>query len=135
MFSLIVSIIGIALVAVLAVATLYYGGGSYIGWSEKAKAAQLADETQQIQAAVLLFKEDNLRLPLTSSELTQNGTYLKAMPAGWEDGNAAFKTNSGNGISESTCLDFNKKKNIPFVPKCSEEAYRQVVVCCIDSPT
>ncbi|MDO8416308.1 MAG: hypothetical protein Q7S87_08875 [Agitococcus sp.] len=134
MFSLIVSIISIALAIALSAAAMFYGGNSFGALSQKAHAAQLIDETQQIQAAILLFKEDNARLPISSAELTISGKYLKSMPTGWEDASTVFKTNAGRGIGESTCLDFNKQKNIPFVPKCSDEAYRQIVVCCIDTP-
>jgi type II secretory pathway pseudopilin PulG len=135
MFSLILTIIAIALVVVLSLAAMYYGGIAVSSSSQKALATQLISETQQIQSAVSLFKVDHDRLPLTGSELTADGKYMQAMPKGWEDATAVFKTTGPHGISETTCLDFNKQKNIPFVPNCSDEAYRRLVVCCVDTPT
>ena len=45
MFSLIVTIIAIALVAALALATLYYGGSAFNQSSAKAQAAKLLNQT------------------------------------------------------------------------------------------
>ncbi|OXX64915.1 hypothetical protein, partial [Vibrio sp. V15_P4S5T153] len=55
MFNLIISIIAIALVVVLAGASLYYGGDAFNRGSSDAKAATLINQAQQIQAAATLF--------------------------------------------------------------------------------
>lgn len=54
MFSLIISIIAIALVVVLAGASLYYGGDAFTQGSSKAQAATYVNQAQQIAAAFTL---------------------------------------------------------------------------------
>ncbi len=58
MFSLIITIISIALVAALALATIYYGGSAFNRGSDGAKAAQLINEGQQLNGAVAIAKAD-----------------------------------------------------------------------------
>jgi hypothetical protein len=59
MFSLIISIIAIALVIVLAGASLYYGGDAFNKGTAKGEAAKLVNEAQQLQAAYTMYKVDN----------------------------------------------------------------------------
>ena len=54
MFSLIITIISIALVAALALATLYYGGDAFNQGRAGADASRLINEGQQVNAAVAL---------------------------------------------------------------------------------
>lgn len=58
MFSLIITIISIALVAALALATLYYGGAAFNKGAAGATAARLINEGQQINGAVALYRAD-----------------------------------------------------------------------------
>ncbi len=58
MFSLIITIISIALVAALALATLYYGGDAFNRGSAAAVASQLINEGQQVNGAVAIYKAD-----------------------------------------------------------------------------
>lgn len=55
MFSLIISIIAIALVAVLALATIYYGTDAYLDQRVEAGAAQIINESEQIEGAILAY--------------------------------------------------------------------------------
>ena len=59
MFSLIITIISIALVAALAVATIYYGGAAFNKGSADAAASQLMNAAQQVQGAVVLYAQDH----------------------------------------------------------------------------
>ena len=99
MFSLIITIISIALVAALALATIYYGGTAFNRGTAEAKASQLINEGQQINAAVALAKADIDRDGYTSTvtaDVLTNGLvdstgtrvsgaqpYLAQIPAGW----------------------------------------------------
>lgn len=58
MFSLIITIISIALVAALALATLYYGGDAFNRGSAAAQASRLINEGQQVNGAVAIYKAD-----------------------------------------------------------------------------
>ena len=56
MFSLIISIIAIALVAVLAGASVYYGSVAFQGNQSKARYAEIVNQSEQISNAFLAFK-------------------------------------------------------------------------------
>ncbi|WP_425263744.1 hypothetical protein [Vibrio owensii] len=78
MFNLIISIIAIALVVVLAGASLYYGGSAFNQGSSDAKAATLINQAQQIQASVTLYKANEGGAPESIGDL--DGQYLAATP-------------------------------------------------------
>ena len=80
MFTLIITIIAIALVAALAVASLYYGGSAFTQGTAKAEASALVAQAQQISAANDLFANDNAgSFATATTDLTSNG-YLSAWP-------------------------------------------------------
>lgn len=56
MFSLIIVIVSIALVAALAVATLYYGGTSWGQGGQASRAAQILTQGQQVLGAADMFR-------------------------------------------------------------------------------
>jgi type II secretory pathway pseudopilin PulG len=79
MFSLIITIISIALVAALALATLYYGGSSWTRGNAAASAATLTNQGQQIRGAMELYYSKNSAYPASLDELV-TGEYLKTVP-------------------------------------------------------
>lgn len=90
MFSLVIVIVSIALVAALALATLYYGGSSLNKGSGTADAAQLINTGQQISSALLLRDTDVVAGALPSGTVTlaslEAGGYLRQPPQGWSVG-------------------------------------------------
>jgi len=79
MFSLIITIISVALVAALALATLYYGGDAFNQGRAKANAARVANQGQQLVAAADLFRANRGRYPDSIAELVSTD-YLKSVP-------------------------------------------------------
>lgn len=120
----------------LALSTIYYGGDAYQEGGNKAKAAQLAGEVQQIQSAIELFKSREGRLPTSMAELTANQEYLKEAPnSAWVSSLSFIQTNQeGKELNEDVCLAFNKGRGIPFVPSCSDPYYKNSIVCCKEDP-
>jgi hypothetical protein len=59
MFQLIVSVIAIALVAILAAASIYYGGSAFTSSNTKGAVAALINSGEQISGANALYKVDN----------------------------------------------------------------------------
>lgn len=97
MFSLIITIISIALVAALALATIYYGGSSFNKGSNDAAAAQRINEGQQINGAIAMAKADVASGTLTTAPADVAALapdYLAQVPAGWL-GTSAVTANSG----------------------------------------
>ncbi len=97
MFSLIISIIAIALVAVLAVATVWYGTDIYEEQLIEAGAAQIISETEQIEGAILAYNVEKGVPPVinecdpadTTCEPLQSlidAEYLTTAPVGNADG-------------------------------------------------
>jgi hypothetical protein len=88
MFSLIITIISIALVAALALATLYYGGSAFNKGAAGAVAARLINEGQQINGAVALYQADvgagsTAVVATTLADLVTAG-YLSSVPADFD---------------------------------------------------
>ncbi len=59
MFQLIVAVISIALVAALALASIFYGGEAFTRGQLKAQVATMVNQAQQISGANTLYKNDN----------------------------------------------------------------------------
>jgi hypothetical protein len=78
MFQLIVAVISIALVAALAIASIFYGGEAFTKSSEKANVTALVNQAQQISGAYQLFKTDAGAAPATIAELSPS--YLASLP-------------------------------------------------------
>ncbi|WP_018234200.1 hypothetical protein [Thioalkalivibrio thiocyanodenitrificans] len=59
MFSLIITIISIALIAALALASIYYGGTAFTQGGAKANASAIVNQAMQISAAQTIHAADN----------------------------------------------------------------------------
>lgn len=127
MFSLIVTVISIALVIAIAAATIYYGGTAFTTAGVDADAARVINESQQLSGAISLFKaaEGN---EVSDLSVLVTKDYLKTLPGGaWQvvEGGVA-RTN----LTESQCLAANKKLGIDTVPNCNDPDFVGVEACC-----
>jgi hypothetical protein len=126
MFSLIISIISIALVAALALATIYYGGDNFNKGSAAAKASQLINEGQQIAGAIAMNVTDAVSdssLALADVASLAPG-YLTQIPADWDttssipaSGHGVLVTlDGGSGhvgkVTDKVCTEINKRAGI-----------------------
>ena len=135
MFSLIITIISIALVAALAVATLYYGGDAFKNGSTQATAARVLNEGQQLAGAIEMYKSDNNgSAPADLNLLVTNAAgmeYLKQLPkkTTWSPANDYVVAAD---LTESECREANKMLNITTatIPLCSDTAYTGRSFCC-----
>lgn len=85
MFSLIITIIAIALVAALALASIYYGGSAFNKGSEKAQAATLVNNAMQVSAAMTLATADGEPYSVIGDLSPE---YLASTPTGMVIGSA-----------------------------------------------
>lgn len=129
MFSLIIGVVTVAMVTVILLATMYYGGSAFYAAGPKAKASQLTTEAEQLRTAIQMFLVDNGKLPSKLEDLTAEGKYLKNTPENWKS-TSQFFTNESYQVEKDTCLIFNQQRGVPFVPECTDEVYRNVTVCC-----
>lgn len=80
MTSLIVTLVSIVLVAVLAVATLYYAGGGVLNNGQhSAKASTIVSAGEQVAAALSMYRTDKGHYP-ASLEALVDGRYLSGLP-------------------------------------------------------
>lgn len=79
MFNLIVVVISIALLAIIAVASIFYGGDAWTQSSEKANVTTLINQGQQISGAAALYKADNGVAVATIADL-ETAKYLSNVP-------------------------------------------------------
>ncbi|MDO8416273.1 MAG: hypothetical protein Q7S87_08700 [Agitococcus sp.] len=117
MFSLIITIISIALVAALALATLYYGGSAFNKGSAGATAAKFINEGQQINGAVQLARADSASgdaagaTAVATTLAALSPVYMAQLPAGWD---ATVVTSTGVAktsavVSTDVCTEVNKR--------------------------
>lgn len=93
MFALIITIISIALVAALAIASIYYGGTAFSQGTAQAQASTIVNQAQQIGAGVTLYENDNGgTAPTAVSDLVS--TYLQALPTPPSSASGAYALSS-----------------------------------------
>lgn len=128
MFSLVLALVSILIIAVLVVATLWFGGSGFTTGQVAATAARVVNESAQIQGAVETYKVNNGdNLPSSMSDLI-NGGYLNNAPsASW-----SFATDSVQSsiLDQPACLRADTMLGFSFssVPGCS--LFPNVTICC-----
>jgi len=80
MFSLIITIIAIALGAALTVASLFYGGSAFTQNTAKSTASAVISQAQQITAANTLYSNDNGGVFIGTDPSSLATTYLSTVP-------------------------------------------------------
>ena len=132
MFSLIITIVSVALVAALALATMYYGSSAFNKGADDAKAAQFVQEGNQVVGALELYRADIGALPTgTADEIKQqllSSNYLTSWPSSeWEPRNDYVVR---TGLSQTECLRVNQRLGISNVPQCTDLEFESRTVCC-----
>ncbi|ADC73336.1 hypothetical protein TK90_2852 (plasmid) [Thioalkalivibrio sp. K90mix] len=132
MFSLIITIISIALVAALAVATLYYGGSAFTEGTTQANASGVINQAQQVGGGATLFTVRNAGdHPVEGVDGVQelaDDDYLSSIPApaaditddAWEmggpEGEQGFVHITGLGSTEdgpsAVCAAINEEAGV-----------------------
>lgn len=137
MFSLIITVISIALVAALALATIYYGGDAFENGGAEAQVATLQNEGAQIRAAMEAYKVNEGGLPTGTqdeikAQLISRG-YLKTFPTGTADWTLVNDFAVVQGLPDARCEAINAKYGITGIPACDDPAIGGRTVCCSTS--
>lgn len=121
MFSLIISIISIALVAALAAATVYFGGAAFNKGAAGADASAFINAGQQIAGAFTLASADSVAVTsvdsLNPDYLAQIPTYkgtslvLAANDSGTADVDESEYVTVTARITADICTEINKRAN------------------------
>ncbi len=109
MFQMIVAVIAVAIVALLAIATIFYGGGVFTSSGERGKFDGYIQQGTQIQAGLKLYNVDTGTMPTGSSSsqfttLESNNYLTSTPPGGWViDNQVIYKPLTDN----AQCKRFN----------------------------
>lgn len=127
MFSLIITLIAIVLVAALIGAVIYYGGSSFTESQATASAARVLNEGAQISGAATVYHSATGTYATNIEELVTS-QYLQASPGPrWHTfQNSAIVT----GLEQDQCEALNLKSNISGIPSCDDPAIAGRAVCC-----
>ncbi|AOG03281.1 hypothetical protein [Bosea sp. RAC05] len=117
MFQLIVAVISIALIAVLAAASFYYGGTAFNQSSLKGQVTALVNAGQQVAGAQALYATDTGSKAGTLAALLYDGKYLASTPA--KPAAASNGTWATNGSTASIAIDLT---GTPLTNFCTEVA-------------
>lgn len=152
MFNLIIIVISIALIVVLALASMYHGGKAFNENKVVADAAKYRGEAIQISSAFTLFKSDgnSVSESFTLQDLVNKG-YLKTLPSGWQPGSnkIIFPLNSNDTGSEHICITAIQQSGYSFdptdtqvdvysadstkaIPHCDKASLDPMVPCCVN---
>lgn len=141
MFNLIVTIISIALVAVLAIASIYYGGSAFNKGADEATVARIINEGSQIKGAAQLYSLDNGgSAPADIDVLLVDKKYLNGKPAGnWNVsaqyaispvGSTATPAEAAAALSQCNAINAKLGHDLPAPPACDAVAWQDKQVCC-----
>jgi hypothetical protein len=121
MFSLIITIISIALVAALALATIYYGGSAFRQGGDAALAAQYINEGQQLSGAAAIVEANGGAVSTQAALVTAKG--LQSAIANYDDAvdvtNRAFvskKNGAAETVPANACVKINEKAGLSPAP-------------------
>lgn len=132
MFSMIITIIAIALVAALAMATIFYGSSYYKDGQARAAATKTLAQGNQITGALELYKADKGGLPTgTSDDIKQallTNNYLRTWPADAWQLRDDYVVRSD--LDETACKMVNASLKIDVIPTCDDPAYAGKSYCC-----
>lgn len=120
MFQLIVAVISIALVAVLAIASIYYGGTAFNQSQLKGQVTALVNAGQQVAGAQALFATDTGSKSADLSTLLYAGKYLASTPA--KPAAAAAGAWATDGVTASIAIDLTGAPLAKFCEEVSKQA-------------
>jgi type II secretory pathway pseudopilin PulG len=134
MFSIIIALISIVLVAVLAGAVIYYGGDSFSKGTAKAKAAEILNQAEMIKGAFTTYKvtEGDIEIDSTNCDVLANKidgcldplktkNYLTDIPVGSEgwyiDSDKTLRRTLGTNVKACAIANYVNGAPLPENPE------------------
>ncbi|HAU28590.1 MAG TPA: hypothetical protein DCW68_00550 [Rhodospirillaceae bacterium] len=120
MSNLIVTVIAIALVGIMTLAAVYYGGSAWMQSQSQADAGTISNEAMQIEGAVSVFHGEIGRYPSDVSELVERD-YLSSGSEmqGWMFTQEAALALIGTDLrAQKACLEARKKQGLDAEANC-----------------
>lgn len=143
MFNLIITVISIALIAALSLASIYYGGDNMSKGTARSNAATLVNQGQQLNGASALFRNDNGGTDVAAINDLVTGGYLASVPAAPANiGAVGWAIDSTHGLftneitSRAVCDEVQKQANGQAVQDVADlDTYTYGVYGCINDTT
>lgn len=137
MFSMIITIVSIALVAILAMVTIYYGAQYVKDGNTRTAVAKALQEGNQIVGAFELYRADHEKMPEgDQSAIIQallNENYLTTWPGTKWGLQTDYAVRAE--LDNAQCLEVNRRMGIETIPKCDDASIGHKTYCCtLDAP-
>lgn len=130
MFSLIITIISIALVGALAAASIYYGAPILSQYNDRARAARLVSEGTQVRSAAELYRVEKGKAAEKLEDLIGTKYLVEGIKSSeWASIVDGYAQRSKN-VEDTECLLANKALEIEGIPSCDDPKYAKRIVCC-----
>lgn len=149
MFQLIAAVVAIALVAVIAIALIWYGGDAFMGGADKARYATYMNHGSQIEGAIKLYQTNHGFTPVGDSDKIVkmlvdgdgNTNYLSSNPRGvWYVEEGTIYKSLDQGVDECKRINIVAKGKEAVetaggdgCPVCGDATYRDWPGCKRDS--
>lgn len=141
MFSLIITVIAVALVVALVVVMMYHGGADTMSkGKQEAEIAQSLNELQQIKAALTQYHADTGNDATSLQDLVPN--YLSSVPTGWGvevPSQVAFESSrlltGDEATKRSSCQAINERLGMTGTPPNCSDISADFSGCCVVNTT
>lgn len=142
MFSLIITIVSIAVVVALVAAAMYHGGSeALIKGKQEAEITSAISSINQIQSAVLAYTAHTGQAPVSMSDLVPE--YLRTPPDTWGvegvpaslTGFQAGRLTVGDEAQRlESCRKINERKGYTGEPPSCDSISSTFIGCCVSNP-
>lgn len=142
MFSLIITIVSIALVVALVAAAMFHGGSEALTkGKQEAEITTAISSINQIQSAVMAYTAHTGQAPVTMSDLVPQ--YLRTPPDTWGvegvptslTGVTAGKLTVGDETQRlESCRIINQRKGLTGEPPSCDAISSTFIGCCVSNP-
>lgn len=132
MFSMIITIVSIALVAILAAACLYYGASYVSDGKTRTAVTRALQEGNQIVGAFELYRADQGKMPEGTAEKIQEDLVTKEYLSSWPGSAWKLQTDFAvrDDLDDKQCLAVNKRMGIEGIPACDTAGITDKTFCC-----
>lgn len=128
MFQLIIAILSIALIATLAIASVYYGGEAFTSGTAKAGAATVVSQAQQISAADVLYQSTHAGAHAADVSALVSGNYLQSSPQVPDNIGQDLKLDQATGLvygqiaNKGICTQINAQLGVDTIPSATSSS-------------
>ncbi|HAU28621.1 MAG TPA: hypothetical protein DCW68_00710 [Rhodospirillaceae bacterium] len=127
MSNMIVSVIAIAMIALMVLVGVFYGGAMYSSYQAEAQASRLISEAEQIAGTVSMYANEQYQLPGSIQDLVDKNYFheapAKSVHTLWRLSKGyAVNAIGDNSVIQITCLSGRKRWGFDAAKHCADQA-------------